>query len=793
MMDLRARIESCFARRKTEDDKFVYVYLPTGEEGVGGRGALEAFANDTAAFETFVTKYKDPLVDFDGFCYEVKGKLFKVKYESGEEPENFETAGSAVKDGDEESEDVDNDNDNKGARFPSEVTAMDLKKTIIMRTDTKEPEKMKQFLERQPGVESVSQLEWHVPNRYRHQHVNSVNFKMQFTDVATAAAFNPKALTCTVGKLIKAGTQLDSFRLRPLQHLKKTLGNRFWFVKKYITVSDPDEIKREVALHCRGPYTNVDKLKEYLTANGVEFERVRALTTHLMYGQMKQSTMFILFKTQDAAINFLGGNLKMMGMSLNADIVSQLKIHQDRLCSQTQLHGDAKMFKERANANTIYVWLYPEVKKKLEHISSLFADGDLCEHVELPECMSALLDPDHQAQPVLILTYKTAEKMALIEERVDRYNSNISHREFIYLLKNNEIQNKKRVFPKAGELFCSPEEYKEMCTITDDSITLGKFDKPKGSLSGAELLMSDGGTVSRPPTELGDWVLAMLNKPAGCKVKWCGPDAQEIGRYFFENHRNVVEIKMHNSADIVYVRFATQDDALIFATLQYALFLGVRIDRYWFPESKHCRNENLREVLKANARDASNMQYQTVVNKDGMSVNVGDDWSKIGMTLTNFREKTINKILFEQLSNALGCPLEKIERGIWENKSGDVAGKAGEWAVNVMFKLPEEEVNRLVSLLNATGFFSTGARIQAVFYRQPPAKNATKKKIQKRGSEQFGNSPVDKRPRFFGGPGQGGPRGGAGGMGPRPPYGAGPRGPYPPPHPMGWIRYPGHY
>ena len=89
-MDLRARIESCFARRKTEDDKFVYVYLPTGEEGVGGRGALEAFANDTAAFETFVTKYKDPLVDFDGFCYEVKGKLFKVKYESGEEPENFE-------------------------------------------------------------------------------------------------------------------------------------------------------------------------------------------------------------------------------------------------------------------------------------------------------------------------------------------------------------------------------------------------------------------------------------------------------------------------------------------------------------------------------------------------------------------------------------------------------------------------------------------------------------------------------------------------------------------------------
>ena len=27
-----------------------------------------------------------------------------------------------------------------------------------MRTDTKEPEKMKQFLERQPGVESVSQL-----------------------------------------------------------------------------------------------------------------------------------------------------------------------------------------------------------------------------------------------------------------------------------------------------------------------------------------------------------------------------------------------------------------------------------------------------------------------------------------------------------------------------------------------------------------------------------------------------------------------------------------------------------
>ena len=96
MMDLRARIESCFARRKTEDDKFVYVYLPTGEEGVGGRGALEAFANDTAAFETFVTKYKDPLVDFDGFCYEVKGKLFKVKYESGEEPENFEVRNQAL-------------------------------------------------------------------------------------------------------------------------------------------------------------------------------------------------------------------------------------------------------------------------------------------------------------------------------------------------------------------------------------------------------------------------------------------------------------------------------------------------------------------------------------------------------------------------------------------------------------------------------------------------------------------------------------------------------------------------
>ena len=35
-----------------------------------------------------------------------------------------------MKDGDDEVEDGDNDNDNKGARFPSEVTAMDLKKTV---------------------------------------------------------------------------------------------------------------------------------------------------------------------------------------------------------------------------------------------------------------------------------------------------------------------------------------------------------------------------------------------------------------------------------------------------------------------------------------------------------------------------------------------------------------------------------------------------------------------------------------------------------------------------------------
>ena len=33
---------------------------------------------------------------------------------------------------------------------------------------------------------------------------------------------------------------------------------------------------------------------------------------------------------------------------------------------------------------------------------------------------------------------------------------------------------------------------------------------------------------------------------------------QEIARYFFENHRNVLEIKMKNNSDIVHVRYATK-------------------------------------------------------------------------------------------------------------------------------------------------------------------------------------------------------------------------------------------
>lgn len=56
-------------------------------------------------------------------------------------------------------------------------------------------------------------------------------------------------------------------------------------------------------------------------------------------------------------------------------------------------------------------------------------------------------------------------------------------------------------------------------------------------------------------------------------------ETQEIGRYFFENHRNVVEIKMHNTGDVVYVRFNTQQDVIITRRVALNTHQGVNVEK----------------------------------------------------------------------------------------------------------------------------------------------------------------------------------------------------------------------
>ena len=51
---------------------------------------------------------------------------------------------------------------------------------------------------------------------------------------------------------------------------------------------------------------------------------------------------------QDAAINFLGGSLKMMGMSLNGDIVSQLKVIQGYIFENIKREETMEMGQEIA-------------------------------------------------------------------------------------------------------------------------------------------------------------------------------------------------------------------------------------------------------------------------------------------------------------------------------------------------------------------------------------------------------------------------------------------------------------
>ena len=95
---------------------------------------------------------------------------------------------------------------------------------------------------------------------------------------------------------------------------------------------------------------------------------------------------------------------------------------------------------------------------------------------------------------------------------------------------------------------------------------------------------------------MGDWVTNSL-PPNQSQVKWHSSEAPEIGKYFFDNHLNVAEIKIPAGQSIVYSRFNTCEDAVEFAGLPYALYKGVKINRRRYVDTPEFMDARLRVFL----------------------------------------------------------------------------------------------------------------------------------------------------------------------------------------------------
>lgn len=722
MTDFKSLVETLIVKRKAGDKDFVYVYIPTSTECKGKKVAFDTFVADVDRFSKFVVDNRTKDQDMAQFEGKLKSAIMGVKYESGEN--GVAAAETPEEDGEE------NDHDVIG--FNGILSASLLKRQMAVNVKSTEQDKVKPFIMELPNVEKVQNCgSW--------MRQGSKRYLITFSDSQSCAGFKPHTVKSPVAKLEKSQDQHWMFIRRPTRQIGKKLRERLMFARRYITgFSQDGELEREVVIIARGPYMKADKMSEYLTSSDVhDVERVRPMVTGHPNPRQQFTQMFVLFKTAAAADKFLSRKLVILGDNLQAEKASKL-VEVIEKFSRDGLYGDSEA-STRDPARCVVVHLFNEALKRIGEIKKFFEAEEAEEVLTLPTEFSSILDPDHIAKPALLLVFPSPEKVKEVLDKIaEVLNVNKTEREWVYALSlAEELKERKNgLFPRTD---CpdTMEQCKDCFQITEESVKYAppykkqekKVVEPKVEV----VVKKEAGVVVENKKDMGEWIICSLSRN-NKQVTWHSKDSQEIGRYFFENHLNVLEIKMRNNSDIVYVRFTSPQDSQVFVALAYVLFLGVPVERKRFNESPGIRDNNLRQFLGGNRVEHTNGTDKGAVV---------DDEDKVGILFTGFKEKFTNKEMFERINFEINVEQANIKNGHWAKDA------EANWFCLVNLRLEVEKITELVVRWNDLNVSMKEAVIKGELHKTVKKEKKPKNDRGKKRKSESGTWDESKKARNF--------------------------------------------
>jgi len=218
---------------------------------------------------------------------------------------------------------------------------------------------------------------------------------------------------------------------------------------------------------------------------------------------------------------------------------------------------------------------------------------------------------------------------------------------------------------------------------------------------------------------MGDWVTNSL-PPNQSQVKWHSSEAPEIGKYFFDNHLNVAEIKIPAGQSIVYSRFNTCEDAVEFAGLPYALYKGVKINRRRYVDTPEFKDARLRVFLTGTKQEDISVGLNTPSKSTNQNGNARSSEGRLILSLGIFHKKLTNQDLFDKLKREIGLEKSEIKQGDWRKISDTYYGLRWKAEVNMLCDLKKS--TQLVLSWNQKEVNVDGHLIQAELVKVAPGK-----------------------------------------------------------------------
>jgi len=712
MTDLKKALEGLIRKRKTGFGEFVYIYVATNTSCTGKKNVFDVFEADVDAFSKFVSSHKPEEQSRADFETGIKLAISGVCFED-------------------EDKDKAEDNEEKTEKyFEGPLSPDKLRREFqITVSHIKNKEKIFEFIKALPGVLEVHSLKSH-NNKFK---PDSMKISVKFIDVESVEKLTPDMLKCEdgIGKLHfgNSTSNHDHFMKRPFWQMGNLMRSRVSFLRFYLKGLKDEQnstIDREVVINqtmsnLRKKRNNHAPSQEERNAILAKWKKAMAdweikdvETVRLLVNQARVIYLIVVFKTKEAAEGFVNKSLdlEMDENKVMAEMVTRIPdiinlVGRDGAGVETKFFTGVEDEAALDKDLTLVVSLFDEGLKDREEIKQFFSNEKPEKIIDLSFKQSSLLGP-HPIHPVMLMTFASKEELKQTLLNLDTLNNNRTMRQWVFALPLKELMHEKKAFMPA-DVKEDAKECKEMFEMKDDVIemklTNRKTKEKKESLLNTSsqkdaLVKETAKEVTN--VEMGEWVTCILDRNPR-QVRWDSRDSQEIGRYFFENHLNVAEIKMRTGSSYVYTRFNTCKSAAEFLNLSYALFLGVKITRRSFPETPEFKNNNIRAFLGGTRLEDGRAQEKNGQQTNGSAQQIEE---KLNMSLGLFSEKFSNHQLFDKLKEEIGLERSDIVRGGWE-KVDD------KWKATVVMGCDAEKLTKYILSWNKKGVNMGGKVIEA--------------------------------------------------------------------------------